>query len=160
MDYEDHDKHLEGAVYGLYTADGTLMAERTTDKDGKCVFATNTVEGLIFNTNTMYYIKEISPPEGYDLNIVPYWFYFSETRDSAGEHKLEQAYPGINIAHVAPNDKNTYIAEMELTDEKCFVLPATGSDGTAMFIIAGAALVAAAAGCLIIRRKLKTRVYE
>ena len=49
---------------------------------------------------------------------------------------------------------------MELTDEKCFVLPATGSDGTAMFIIAGAALVAAAAGCLIIRRKLKTRVYE
>ena len=160
VDYEDHDKHLEGAVYGLYTADGTLMAERTTDKDGKCVFATNTVEGLIFSTNTMYYLKEISPPEGYDINITPYWFYFSETRDSAGEHKLEQAYPGINIAHVAPNDKNTYIAEMELTDEKCFVLPATGSDGTAMFIIAGAALVAAAAGCLIIRRKLKTRVYE
>ncbi|MEE1262911.1 MSCRAMM family protein [Ruminococcus sp.] len=156
VDYEDHSKHLEGAVYGLYAADGTLMAERTTDKDGKCVFATNTVEGLIFSTNTMYYLKEISPPEGYDINITPYWFYFSETRDSTGERKLETAYPGINIAHVAPNEKNTYIAEMELTDEKCFVLPETGGDGTAVFVIAGAALIAAAAGCFVIRKKLKT----
>lgn len=160
VDYENHDLHLEGAVYGLYATDGTLMAERTTDKDGRCTFATNAVEGLIFSTNTMYYIKEISPPEGYDINIVPYWFYFSETRDVDGERKLESAYPGISIDHVTPKDSKTYVAEMELTDEKCFVLPATGSDGTTVFIAAGAALIAVAAGCIIIRRRLKMRVYE
>lgn len=160
VDYDNHTKHLEGAVYGLYTADGTLMAERTTDSDGRCSFATNALEGLIFSTNTMYYLKEISPPEGYDIDTTPYWFYFSEARDSAGEKKLEAIYPGISIAHVSPTDDNIFIAELELTDEKCFFLPETGGGGTAVFIFAGAALIAAAAGCVIIRQKLKRRYMK
>ena len=158
VDYGDHDKHLEGAVYGLYAADGTLMAERTTDADGRCMFATNALEGLIFSTDTMYYVQEISPPPGYDLNVVPYWFYFSEKRDDSKEQEMESDYPGISIAYVPPNDDKVFIAEMELTDEKCFVLPETGGDGTVMFLTAGAVLVALSAGCIIFRRKLKRRV--
>ncbi len=158
VDYANHDIHLEGAVYGLYAADGTLMAERTTDEDGRCVFATNAVEGLIFSTDTMYYIQEISPPPGYDLNVVPYWFYFSEKRDSAGEQKMETDYPGVNITYVAPNDDKTFVIEMELTDEKCFVLPATGSGGITIYLIAGTVLITVSVVCIIIGRKLKRRV--
>ena len=158
VDYSDHDLHLEGAVYGLYAADGTLMAERTTDKDGKCMFATNAVEGLIFSTDTMYYIQEISPPPGYDLNVVPYWFYFSESRDSAAEQKMEGKYPGVNITYVAPNDDKTFVVKMELTDEKCFSLPETGSDGIAVYLIAGTVLIGVSVVCIIIGRKLKRRV--
>ena len=159
VDYNNHKLRLEGAVYGLYSADGTLMAERTTDKDGRCTFATNAVEGLIFSTDTMYYIKEISPPKGYDINIAPYWFYFSRTRDSEGEHKLEEAYPGVSITYVAPNDDKSFTAKMELTDEKCFVLPETGSDGTNIYFFTGSALIAAAVGCVIIRLRYK-RKYD
>ena len=134
------------------------MAERTTDEDGRCVFATNAVEGLIFSTDTMYYIQEISPPPGYDLNVVPYWFYFSEKRDSAGEQKMETDYPGANITYVAPNDDKTFVIEMELTDEKCFVLPATGSGGITIYLIAGTVLITVSVVCIIIVRKLKRRV--
>ena len=106
----------------------------------------------------MYYIQEISPPPGYDLNVVPYWFYFSEKRDSAGEQKMETDYPGVNITYVAPNDDKTFVIEMELTDEKCFVLPATGSGGITIYLIAGTVLITVSVVCIIIVRKLKRRV--
>jgi len=154
VDYEDNTVSLPGAVFGLYSADDTLIAERTTDENGRCRFETDVLEGLIFNINTMYYIKEISPPPNYDLNTVCYWFYFGEERDIAQEQRMERKYPGIHITFVAPVKEQEYVLHMNVTDEKSFVLPETGG-GALWYFAAGAVLLLISVGCIIVRCKLK-----
>lgn len=51
-------KPLEGAVYGLYASDGTLVAELVTGSDG-------TATSPDVPVNTDYYVEEITPPEGF-----------------------------------------------------------------------------------------------
>lgn len=157
VDYEDNTVYLPGAVFGLYSADNTLIAERTTDENGKCRFATDVLEGLIFNTDTMYYIKEISPPQNYDLNTVCYWFYFSDERDTIQEQRMERKYPGISITYVAPKREQEYVLDMEVTNEKSFILPETGGDGAPWRFAAGTILLLISAGCIIVRLKLRKR---
>ena len=52
---------IEGAVYGLYSSDGTLVQELVTDEFGVAVSDDVPVE-------TDYYLEEISAPEGFQPN--------------------------------------------------------------------------------------------
>ncbi len=69
-------RNLGRAIYGLYAEDGKLIAQHETDADGNLSFATNVVEGIIYELDKPYYIQEITPPEGYGLDTKKYWFYF------------------------------------------------------------------------------------
>lgn len=157
VDYADETKVLKDAQFGLYSANDELMAEKTTDENGRAEFTTNAVEGLIFQPGTLYYLQETKAPKGYDLSTVRYWFYFGKERDAALEQVLEEQYPGVSITFFGAGENKEYIAAFTLTNEKCFFLPETGGNGTFIFIAAGALLFALAAGCVIICR-IKKRV--
>ena len=155
VDYDNHAVKLKGAKFGLYTNSGALIAEQETGDDGTCKFATNVSQGLIFRTNMMYYIQEISPPEGYDVNNACYRFYFSEGVNTALEDDTRSKYPGAEITHVEQGSDRRYLADLTVTDEKLFTLPETGADGTGFYVTAGMVLLAVSAGIYIIVRKLK-----
>ena len=62
-DADQPEKLLEGAVFGLYSPDGKLIEEKTTDKNGRAVF-----KNLLYGK---YTIKELKPPQGYSLSEHP-----------------------------------------------------------------------------------------
>ncbi|MCK5129128.1 MAG: Cys-Gln thioester bond-forming surface protein, partial [Clostridiales bacterium] len=51
---------LQGAVFGVYDSDDSLIYELTTDENGKALS-----KHLVYGD---YYLKEITPPVGYNLN--------------------------------------------------------------------------------------------
>ena len=52
-------KALSGAVFGLYNAQGGLIAKDTTDVYGQIRFQTNIAEGIILREHVLYYLQEI-----------------------------------------------------------------------------------------------------
>ncbi len=62
----DYNLPLEGAKYGIYYEDGTLYQEITTDNTGKAI-----LEQIALGK---YYVKEIIPPYGYELNNEKIYF--------------------------------------------------------------------------------------
>ena len=75
----DSSVKLPGAVYGLYraasvagedSADDVLVAKATSDADGHMTFIT-TDSTEVISTDTDYWFKEISAPEGYKLSQEP-----------------------------------------------------------------------------------------
>ncbi|MEE0930605.1 MAG: Ig-like domain-containing protein [Acutalibacteraceae bacterium] len=130
---------LDGAVYGLYSEDGYEMARGTTANGGLYLFKTDVRQGVTFQSNKLYYIKELTAPRGYSLDTAKHWFYFAE--NEIGE--FQEAHPGISFYQV-PSDGG-YAAEMKLTDEKGMELPETGSYGTVIYTIAGVILSCGAA---------------
>ena len=59
VDADQTEKFLEGAVFGIYSMDGKLIEEKTTDKNGRVVF-----KDLLFGS---YKVRELKAPTGYDL---------------------------------------------------------------------------------------------
>ncbi len=64
------DNPLHNAVYGIYDTGDTLIEELTTDENGIAI-STELVYGD-------YYLKEIAPPPGYNLNEMPISFEIRE----------------------------------------------------------------------------------
>ena len=155
VDYHQRETLLEGAVYGIYTRDDTLIAEQTTDENGSCMFATDVQKGIIYQTDTLYYIKEISPPKGYNLDNTKHWFYFSENKNTALEDQLTKDMPNADITPVLPSEDNDFIGKMTLTDEELYTLPETGGSGTTSFTIAGLAWIILGAGCFLYKIKYR-----
>lgn len=160
VDYENAQKYLEGAVFALCTEDGEEIARHTTDKNGKALFATNANEGIVFKTDTLYYLEEKQAPEGYDINTHKYWFYFSNSKNPELESEMKAKYPGIDIKNVVPKKENSSEGDdgpdFIITNEKMFTLPETGGNGIIMYFSAGAFLIAlSAVGIIILRHRFK-----
>ncbi len=61
-----NDIPLQDAIFGVYTSDDSLICELTTDENGEAISP--------FLLCDSYYLKEITPPIGYNLNedIIPF----------------------------------------------------------------------------------------
>ena len=77
----DVDLHeaVPGAVYGLYSSHGELLARETTGTDGTVQFKGDPSAGFMLSSNQLYYFEEITAPEGYQLSNERYWFYYSDS---------------------------------------------------------------------------------
>lgn len=153
VDYDNQALKLEGAVFALFAGDGTKMAEQTTGKDGNALFQTNSKTGLIYRTDTLYYIQETQAPEGYGINTAKYWFYFSKQKNTELEEDFAARYPGSILTHVSLNEESRYAAKLTVTDERLYELPETGGSGTAWFYLTGGVLTALAAIVIVITFK-------
>lgn len=151
VDYYDRAMYLPDAEFGLYSADGYLIASATTDENGKCLFETNAVEGIIFTTDSLYYISEIRAPDGYELDTTKYWFYFSESQNEAIEAELEKEHSGANVRYGTLSENKEYVLDFELTNEQLFQLPETGGTSQNLFIIAGVIVLAISFSLVIIK---------
>lgn len=138
-DLDNPNIKLDNAVYGVYTEDGYEMARGTTANGGLYLFETNVRKGITFQSNKLYYIRELTAPMGYSLDTSNHWFYFAE--NEVGEFK--KSHPGV-VFYQVPDDGG-YAAEMKLTDEKGIELPETGGCGTVIYAIAGGILSCGAA---------------
>lgn len=133
---------LPGATYGLFSADGQKIAEGTTDENGLFTFATNVRLGIIFNEETLYYVKELVAPEGYNLDSTLHWFCFSGDNVLTEEYVeyCEEAYrvelDGIMFCSLDEQGgaENNI---MTLEDEKTIFLPETGGCGKFIYMAAG-----------------------
>lgn len=151
-------KLLPGATYGLYTVDGYEIARGTTDENGLFTFATNVRLGIIFNEDTPYYVKEISPPEGYNLDSKQHWFCFLGS--TLNEEYYEEAYKvdldGIMFCSLE-NEGESNI--MTLEDEKTIFLPETGGCGKFIYIATGLLFIFCGAYGLYKKFLFGRRVY-
>ena len=157
-DKNDDAKNLGGAIYGLYAEDGKLIAQHETAADGNLSFATNVVEGIIYELDKPYYIQEITPPKGYGLDTKKYWFYFGASRNAETEQSFAANHQGEGeLKYVAPkaNNATSYEFSLELTDEKIYILPETGGIGSEIFVFSGIFMLCAAFGLIIFVKKIR-----
>lgn len=127
---------LPGAVFGIYTSDGTLMGRKTTGEDGTCVFSTNRADKIFILRDNAYYIQEIKAPDGYNLDDKKHWFYFSETENQGFK---DSGYTWFEISGGGDTWGNIGAA-----DTPGYVLPATGGTGTMPYRTGGILLLTAA----------------
>ncbi len=84
---------LKGAVYGVYKLNGDLVMELTTDKTGHA-----TSKNLLDLGD--YYLQEITPSKGYELDPTKYYFSFTKAEDktiTVKEQVIERKYNFIKL---------------------------------------------------------------
>ena len=89
---------LKGAVYGVYKTDGTLVTTITTDENGYA----KSEKVLSYGT---YYLKEITPSEGYYLDETKYSF------DSKGSTNVT-----MNVTEDVVENKISILKQYEYVD--------------------------------------------
>ena len=126
-------KPLPGAKFGLYNAQGGLIASGVTDAGGKSVFQTNIIEGIILHEHALYYLQEIQPPLAYQLDDTKYWFCFcSDTGDACTE--CDMLMKDAQIVRI-PFEQT---GRIDIANAPANVeLPATGGIGTPIYILCG-----------------------
>lgn len=69
---------LGGAAFGLFNAQGGLVASGTTNENGEQTFQTNVTQGVILRAHQLYYIQELRAPPGYQLDNAKQWICFCD----------------------------------------------------------------------------------
>ena len=132
-------KALPGATFGLYNAQGGLITSGVTDANGKLVFQTNIIEGIILREHELYYLKEIYPPLTYRLDETQYWLCFcnhsGDTCIECNKLLVDKEAVRIPFEKIGLIDIVNYPANVEL--------PATGGIGTPIYILCGLTLTVA-----------------
>ena len=131
------DQPLPGATFGLYNAQGGLIASAVTDANGNIRFQTNIVEGIILREHTLYYLQEIQPPPAYQLDETKYWICFCNSTDAScvdcdktmiETEALRIPFEQVGIVHIVNNPVS-------------IELPETGGTGTYVYILCGLVLI-------------------
>lgn len=84
---------LKGAVYGVYKLNGELVLELTTDKTGHA-----TSKNILDLGD--YYLQEITPSKGYELDTTKYYFSFTQAEDktiTVKEQVIKRKYNFIKV---------------------------------------------------------------
>lgn len=180
----DVDLHeaVPGAVYGLYSSHGELLARETTGTDGTVQFKGDPSAGFMLSSNQLYYFEEITAPEGYQLSNERYWFYYSDSDGGINNDgidgdtdndlidilletaKVEGYYRDgedivevKNKGYINEDSGESSAVPIEVQDQLIrYELPETGSTGTRMYTIAGLLLTGSAVTALY-REKCKKR---
>ena len=130
-------KPLPGATFGLFNAQGGLIATDVTDARGELTFQTNIVEGVILREHTLYYLQELEAPPAYQLDSTKNWFCFcNNAEDTCGT--CQALLAGLKSFRV-PLEK---VGIVDLSNHPAnVILPATGGTGYAPYILCGLTLV-------------------
>ena len=140
---------LAGAVFGIYNAQGGLIATGETKNDGYLIIETNLKEGIVLREHELYYAQEHKPPEAYMLDDTAQWFIFCNS--SAEICDTCRARMGDKTAVRIPLGQ---IGNMDIVNEPItYDLPATGGTGSALYILCGLFLMTPPLVCALRRRR-------
>ena len=144
---------LQGATFGLFNEKDGLITTGTTGADGKLMFQTNTVEGIILREHVIYYVQELKAPMGYQLDDTKYWFCFcNETGSSCGIYK--DILPGVNVMRI-PFEQ---VGQIPITNQlQHYDLPETGGSGTEPLILVSVVFMITPLVYLFIPRRKRER---
>lgn len=131
-------KALSGAVFGLYSVNGEKTAEGATDENGHLTFRTDVSNGVILKEHTSYYIREITPPDGYKLDGKKHWLVFC---DGTGECEICDSIVAEHSGTVRIPAESGVVIEIE-NKKDGYVLPATGGRGINLTFVSGVLLTA------------------
>jgi hypothetical protein len=128
---------LSGAVFALCNAKDGIITTGTTDQKGDVLFQTDVEKGVVLVEHELYYVKEISAPNGYQITDTKYWFCFcSETIDSC--QTCDNVMMGTKAVRI-PYEK---IGDVEAPNHPLyFDLPETGGIGTYPLMLVGAIFI-------------------
>lgn len=145
---------LPGATFGLYNENGGLITTGTTDANGKLLFQTNTVAGIILREHVLYYVQEIIAPNGYELDSTKHWFCFcNETGNTCGVYK--EILAGVNAIRI-PFEQ---VGEIPITNKLMYYqLPETGGPGIYPLILVSVIfIITPLVYMFVLRRKRERR---
>ena len=147
----DDGKALEGAKFGLYRDQDCTekIAEATSGKDGAVVFKDTENKEIILDEG-IYYLKELSAPNGYTILATP----FEVTIKDNTENDTQD----YDFSYSLNNEEDKTISDdgiitVNVRNNKGFSLPSTGGAGTYLFTIGGIVIMAGAAFALIAMKK-------
>lgn len=119
VDAENFRITLKGATFNVYEyGTDSLVASYVTNDDGVFYIYKDLSGAAETHTSlkqdTLYYVKEVTPPPGYDLSDEVYYFYYSE--DSALPSNLGSEFPGdtSQILNLATHSKVENVKDKEL----------------------------------------------
>lgn len=164
--HDDENQPLAGAEFMLYTdeaclhevpliADGAnTYRVPTDDETGAVIHSITTdvtgafvINGLDAGT---YYLKELTPPDGYYALDDPIKVTITAVRgDAAGEQV-------VNDVQISQDD-TTDVAQVSVLNSTSPLLPTTGGMGTTIFYVVGAVLVVGAGVGVVVKRRMAAK---
>lgn len=144
---------LGGATFGLFNQQGGLIATDETAADGKLIFQTNIIEGIILREHVLYYMQELDAPDGYRLDDTKYWFFFCSNTGNSCQN-CDAVMAGLDAARIPFDQLGKVHATNELLD---YDLPATGGPGIYPFVLVGVIFIVTPLVYGSIRRRKQER---
>lgn len=164
---------LNGAVFGLYAVteegrDDILIhkyatAEYTNDegkkKDGIVQVSTLPQEGVVLHTHVLYYVQELTAPEGYQLDTTKHYFWFCNNTDGTTcSYSNDYGLEPYNATCVYSAQTNSEKYDLEISNKAIpsgHELPNTGGSGTTPYTVGG--LLTISAGLPLLYKDKKRR---
>ena len=144
---------LPGATFGLFNENGGLIATDITDANGKLLFQTNIIQGIILREHIPYYMQERKAPPGYSLDDTKYWFCFCDNTEETCA-VCDEILAGLDAVRI-PFEQ---IGKLYITNEIMYYnLPETGGSGIQPIILVSGLFVAAPLVYLSIPRRKRGR---
>ena len=147
------DAPLEGATFGLFNAQGSLITDGVTDANGNLLFETNITQGIILREHVLYYMQEQKAPPGYRLDDTKYWFCFCNSTADSCETCVE-VMAGLRAVRIPSEQLGTIHAENELLH---YDLPSTGGPGIYPLMLASVMCIVTPLVYGFIRRRKQER---
>ena len=124
---------LADATFGFYNEQGGLITTETSDANGKLVFQTSIVEGIILREHTRYYLQELKAPPGYQLDDTKHWICFCDKKDGSCE-TCNEILAGLHAIRM-PFEQ---VGKVKVTNQLMrYALPVTGGPGISSLILWG-----------------------
>ena len=168
VDAVDNTKLLPGAKFVLYhyknstdivyvTVDtATGLVTGTVSAQGDATVVESDSNGMIYikglHSGT-YYLKEVAPPDGYNLRVEDVAVAINGTLNAA-TGQLDTFTANATHATGAPIvDKNAGTIQVTIGNRAGATLPETGGIGTTIFYVLGAVLVIGAAAVVVMKKR-------
>ena len=130
-------KPLPGAKFGLYNAQGGLISTGITNAEGKILFETDIINGIILREHVLYYVRELEAPLTYQLDSTQHWFCFC---DKSGDYceTCKNLISSIDAVRI-PFEQ---LGKVNVENQPVSIeLPATGGSGIYPYILCGLSIM-------------------
>ena len=136
-----------GGTYGIFDADGNMLATMVSDGSSQRSFQTVSGSGGNLSAHTPYYFRQTEPPAGSPPDEREYRFFFCEEEDCTNAPEQEGI---LQLSRYDLTILSSYVADEE------YRLPATGGLGAFYYVMWGCV----AFGAFLIYGSIRKRKQE